>query len=165
MVEQVLCICMICRVKEPNGLLVSNATRRRHRKQEREILHWSNAQNTIVLASDQYTITRQDDITSREHPTTNQESFADYGIEEEPDNQAESKNEEEQAEGEDEEEQIESEDEEEQTESENEEEQTESEEEEEQTETDDDDDETEEHEEREEIDFGKKLWLSLNIHC
>src|SRR6185369_4959738 len=67
MPEKALCICVLCRAKNPSGVFVSCATRTRHIKQEREFSQWSNTQSTAVSASNQDVfgiITRQDDIES-----------------------------------------------------------------------------------------------------
>jgi len=53
MPEKALCICMLCRVKNSNGLFVSRATRTRHIRQERELSEWSSTQSTAVSASNQ----------------------------------------------------------------------------------------------------------------
>ena len=65
MPEKLLCICVLCRAKNPSGVFVSSTTRVRHNKQEREFLQWSNTQSTAVSASNQDifgTATEQDDV-------------------------------------------------------------------------------------------------------
>ena len=42
---------MLCRVKNPNGILVSSSTRTKHIKQERELSRWSNTQSTSTAVS------------------------------------------------------------------------------------------------------------------
>src|SRR5947209_8058277 len=51
MPKKALCICMLCRVKNPNGILVSPSTRTKHIKQERELSRWSNTQSTSTAVS------------------------------------------------------------------------------------------------------------------
>jgi hydroxylamine reductase (hybrid-cluster protein) len=65
MPEKVLCICMLCRVKNPSGLYVAPSTRTRHRKQERKLSQWSNTQSTAVSVGNQDifgTATENDDV-------------------------------------------------------------------------------------------------------
>jgi len=42
---------MLCRVKNPNSILVSSSTRTKHIKQERELSWWSNTQSTSTAVS------------------------------------------------------------------------------------------------------------------
>jgi hypothetical protein len=74
MPERVLCICIVCRAKNPNGLSVSRATRTRHMKQDRERLQWSSVQSA-TLVNNFYVITSQDDTSSEQHLIADQESF------------------------------------------------------------------------------------------
>ena len=51
MPEQFLCICMLCKEKNSNGVFVSRSTRKRHTRQEREVQQWSSTRNSVSFAS------------------------------------------------------------------------------------------------------------------
>jgi hypothetical protein len=73
MPKKILCICVLCRAKNPSSIFVSYTTRTKHTKQERELLQWSNTQSTAVSASNQDifgTATEQDDVESESMSAT-----------------------------------------------------------------------------------------------
>jgi len=73
MPEKVMCICVLCRAKNPSSAFVSPTTQTRHIKQERELWQWSNTQSTVVSASNQDifgTATEQNNVESESMPAT-----------------------------------------------------------------------------------------------
>ena len=109
---QVQCICMFCRAKHSNGLLVSPATRTRHKRQEQEVLRWSSIQSTTISSNQGNfsMMARQDDALSEQHLIADQTDYLEPvmdEIDEEEEAGGEDEDEEEETEGEDEEEEIE----------------------------------------------------------
>src|SRR6185369_1842356 len=124
---QVQCICMFCRAKHSNGLLVSPATRTRHKRQEQEVLRWSSIQSTTISSNQGNfsMMARQDDALSEQHLIADQTDYLepvmdeideeeeaggedeDEDEDEEEEAGGEDEDEEEETEGEDEEEEIE----------------------------------------------------------
>src|SRR6185295_20297697 len=111
---QVQCICMFCRAKHSNGLLVSPATRTRHKRQKQEVLRWSSIQSTTISSNqDNFSmIARQDDALSEQHLIADQTDYLEPVMdeideEEEAGGEDEDEDEEEETEEEDEEEEIE----------------------------------------------------------
>jgi len=111
---QVQCICMFCRAKHSNGLLVSPATRTRHKRQEQEVLRWSSIQSTTISSNqDNFSMmARQDDALSEQHLIADQTDYLEPvmdEINEEEEAEGEDEDEEEEAGGEDEDEEEETE--------------------------------------------------------
>src|SRR5438128_8744957 len=74
---QVQCICMFCRTKHSNGLLVSPATRTRHKRQKQEVLWWSSIQSTTISSNQGNfsMMARQDDVLSKQHLIADQTDY------------------------------------------------------------------------------------------
>jgi len=103
---------MFCRAKHSNGLLVSPATRTRHKRQKQEVLWWSSIQSTTISSNQGNfsMMARQDDALSEQHLIADQTDYLEPvmdEIDEEEEAGGEDEDEEEKTEREDEEEEIE----------------------------------------------------------
>src|SRR5438874_1821207 len=100
---------MFCRAKYSNGLLVSPATRTRHKRQKQEVLQWSSIQSTTISSNQGNfsMMARQDDTLSEQHLIADQTDYLELVMdeideEEEAGKENENENEEEEAGGENE---------------------------------------------------------------
>src|SRR2546421_9645340 len=68
---------MFCRAKHSNGLLVSPATRTRHKRQKQEVLQWSSIQSTTISSNQGNfsMMARQDDALSEQHLIADQTNY------------------------------------------------------------------------------------------